>query len=521
MIALIGGANFAVEAGTSFTDPGTTLTEACDSGASVSAGGDTVNPDVPGTYTLTYNSTDSSNNSADQITRTVTVADTTPPVITLTGESEISLIANVDSYAEAGATAADSFDTDVSVAIGGETVDTTTPGTYLVTYDANDDATNPAPQVTRTVTVTATPTYSIIATDAVKAEGDSGTTDFAFTVTRAGTTTGTGSVSYNTSPAGDDFSGATTGTVSFSPGETTQTITIAVAGDEIVELDETFAVALSAPQPSGTLISTGTANGTITNDDAFVITIADATINEDDEALTFTATLDRAVDAAVTVDYSTADGTALAGSDYTASNGSLTFEGTAGETETFTVPLTADTDREPDEQFFVDLENATASGRSGSTGDGRAIGTIRNDDSLNFTIEAIDVGAAEGDSPNTGTFRITSNNAASPEATPVTISRAGSSAEPTEYTLSGGGINFSGDTGTATIAAGESFVDIVVTPLNDDPAEAAETVLFALEGGSPAEVTIAQNGFLVSTINDAGRRLAPSGDHQCKCYQRG
>ncbi len=80
-------------------------------------------------------------------------ADTTPPVITLNGDSTMNL--NVgETYSEQGATATDDVDTSVAVIISG-TVDTNTAGTYTIHYNATDTAGNHAIEVTRTVNVNA------------------------------------------------------------------------------------------------------------------------------------------------------------------------------------------------------------------------------------------------------------------------------------------------------------------------------------------------------------------------------
>ena len=84
------------------------------------------------------------------------VEDTTPPVITLNGDAIVDL--NVgDSYTEAGATATDDTDGDISgnIVVGGDTVDTSVAGTYIVTYNVSDAAGNAATEVTRTVNVIA------------------------------------------------------------------------------------------------------------------------------------------------------------------------------------------------------------------------------------------------------------------------------------------------------------------------------------------------------------------------------
>ncbi len=118
------------------------------------------------------------------------------------------------------------------------------------------------------------PVLSIAATDATRAEGNTGTTPFTFTVTRAGATAtaaaarwvvaGTGA---NAASAADfDADALPTGTISFAAGETTKTITVMVGGDVTKEADETFSVTL-LPIDDTTQIATATATGTITNDD--------------------------------------------------------------------------------------------------------------------------------------------------------------------------------------------------------------------------------------------------------------
>ena len=80
------------------------------------------------------------------------VPDTTPPVITLLGDATVNLIVG-DTYADAGATAADDIDGDIStsIVIAGDTVDTATARTYVITYNVADTAGNAAIEVTRTV----------------------------------------------------------------------------------------------------------------------------------------------------------------------------------------------------------------------------------------------------------------------------------------------------------------------------------------------------------------------------------
>ncbi|HVX90558.1 MAG TPA: immunoglobulin-like domain-containing protein [Candidatus Paceibacterota bacterium] len=78
--------------------------------------------------------------------------DTEAPTITLNGDATVTLTVG-DAYTEEGATATDAIDGTDPVTVGGDTVDTGTAGTYVVTYDASDNAGNAAAQVTRTVIV--------------------------------------------------------------------------------------------------------------------------------------------------------------------------------------------------------------------------------------------------------------------------------------------------------------------------------------------------------------------------------
>jgi uncharacterized repeat protein (TIGR01451 family) len=81
-ITLNGSNPMTVECHTSFTDPGATAHDGCSGDFAATASG-TVNVNVPGSYTLTYNASDPSGNAATAVTRTVNVVDTTAPTITL------------------------------------------------------------------------------------------------------------------------------------------------------------------------------------------------------------------------------------------------------------------------------------------------------------------------------------------------------------------------------------------------------------------------------------------------------
>ncbi|WP_240485143.1 glycosyl hydrolase [Aestuariibacter salexigens] len=136
------------EQGTAFSDPGATASDDRDGSVTVSVSGSVGS--AAGTYTLTYSASDSAGNTAS-ITRTVIVADTTAPTITLNGDALVSIDVD-DIYVEQGATAVDLVDGEVSVNISG-TVNTALANDYSLTYSAIDSAGNTATAI-RTVRVT-------------------------------------------------------------------------------------------------------------------------------------------------------------------------------------------------------------------------------------------------------------------------------------------------------------------------------------------------------------------------------
>jgi hypothetical protein len=107
---------------------------------------------------VSYNVSDAAGNPAITCSFTVTVTDDEAPVITLIGNPTVYLCQD-QPYTDAGATASDQCDGDITMSIVTvDPVNTAVPGNYTVTYDVLDNAGNPAVQVTRTVTVYALPT---------------------------------------------------------------------------------------------------------------------------------------------------------------------------------------------------------------------------------------------------------------------------------------------------------------------------------------------------------------------------
>ena len=154
IITLLGASNFSINNDEIYTDPGFTVTDNIDNNleANVTISG-TVDTSIPGTYTLTYDVTDTAGNPAIQKTRIVTVVDTVAPTITLLGDNPL-LINQGGTYTEPGATAVDhpGISYTGSIVIAGS-VNVNVAGTYFITYNVNDSAGNSATQKVRIVNV--------------------------------------------------------------------------------------------------------------------------------------------------------------------------------------------------------------------------------------------------------------------------------------------------------------------------------------------------------------------------------
>ena len=267
-----------------------------------------------------------------------------------------------------------------------------------------------------------------------------------------------------TAMAGTDYILAA-GTLTFSPGDVNKNITIAsIVDDAILETDETVVVTLSSP--SNAILGTNKAHTyTINNNDNASVTIADISGNENDGAITVTAVLDNAVQGGFTVDVSTADGTATtADGDYTAVTGqTLTFTGTAGETQTFTVTPTGDSKLETNEHLTVSQSNLSGTTLGVIITDEATL-TIANDDNASVTIA--DISGNENDGAITVTAVL--DNAVQGGFT-VDVSTA----DGTATTADGDYTAVTGQTLTFTGAAGETQT-FTVTPTGDSKLETDE-----------------------------------------------
>ncbi len=288
-----------------------------------------------------------------------------------------------------------------------------------------------------------------------------------------------------TAEAGQDFV-AQRGVLTFAPGQTQQDILVEILGDARLEADETFAVQLFAP--SGAVLRDELGSVTIINDDG--LSVADVTAVEGNAgspgSMVFEVRLLSAATGTVTVDYATADGTAMAGADYLATSGSLTFA--PGETLKFvTVDLVGDSAFEVDETLSLNLSNAAGA----PIARGLATGTIADDDGLAVG----DVTVVEGTGASAGTATLTIR-LAGPTDREVTVDYA------TEDGTALAGLDYSATSGTATIAIGQSSASVIVPILRNSAVEGGEAFALRLSNASGADIR--DNLATITLIDDDG-----------------
>ena len=332
-------------------------------------------------------------------------------------------------------------------------------------------------------------------------EGNSGTTNFVFTVTLSAPSANTVTVDYATvdgsATAPSDYT-AGSGTLTYAPGQTSQQITVLVKGDTTVETNETLTVNLSNPT-NATIIGTGVGTGTITNDDvlpALTLSAPGAT-NEGNSGTTnfvFTVTLSAPSANTVTVDYATVDGSATAPSDYTAGSGTLTYA--PGQTnQQITILVNGDTVNEINEAFTANLSNPTSATIAGT---GVGTGTITNDDTPPGLALSAPGATNEGNSGTTNfVFTVTLS---APSANTVTVDYAtvdGSATAPSDYTAG---------SGTLTYAPGQTNKQITILVNGDTAIETNETVTVNLSNPTNATITTA-SGTATITNDDTAPTL--------------
>ena len=298
--------------------------------------------------------------------------------------------------------------------------------------------------------------------------------------------------------AGTDYT-AVSGTLTFAPGQTVQTVQVPVTGDTTVERDETLYLDLSNPVAAGraAILDRSRGVGVIVNDDTAALFISNGTVTEGNggtRLLNLTVRLARPSDAAVRVDYTTGDLTAqTADGDYIAHSSRLVFA--PGQTvRTVQVVVRGDTTVEVNETLRVMLSGLDASGRDVRQGRANGIGAILNDDAARVNIG--DARVTEGPAGATR-FLVFNLSLTSPVDTAIAVQFL------TEDGTALRGQDYVAQSGKVVFAKGVTTQTIRIAIVGDAVAEADEMMFVNLTniGASGRNVTMARSRG-VGTIQD-------------------
>ncbi|MBC8180892.1 hypothetical protein H8E88_07190, partial [candidate division KSB1 bacterium] len=276
----------------------------------------------------------------------------------------------------------------------------------------------------------------------------------------------------------------TTGILNIPAGSLTGTINVPIIDDGLDENNEVFTVDLS--NPVNATITDNQGVGTINdNDGAPTISISNQTGNEDIGTMSFAVNLSNASGNAITVDYQTSNGTAIAPGDYSSTSGTLSIP--AGSTTgAIYVSIIDDAIDESNEIFYVDLSNPV----NANIADGQAVGTIYDNDeaptiSISDEIENEDVG--------TMVFTVTLSSASASEVRVSYQTNNSSAVAPGDYTST---------SGVLVIPAGSTTGTINVQINDDTISEENET--FKVNLSFPVNATISDNQGIGTIVDNDG-----------------
>ncbi|MDB9535626.1 choice-of-anchor L domain-containing protein [Dolichospermum planctonicum CS-1226] len=426
------------------------------------------------------------------------------------GSATFSSDSNYTDYTQAGAASFGLTRGSITFAAGASTATLTIDPKADTTFEGNENVEltlapgsgyviNTATAVIGTITDEDTNVNVAVSADSVLEDG---TANLVYTFSRYGNLTNALTVNYSIGGTADgtDYTGATPGTgktITFNAGETTKQITIDPTADSTVENDETVIFTL-ASGTGYTVGTSGSATGTINNDDVPLVTLAvtPSSVFEDGTTnLVYTFTRTGVTTNSLTVNYSiggTADGTDYTGA--TTGTGTITFA--AGETtKQITINPTGNTTVESNETVAVTLANGTGY-TVGTTAP--VVGTINDDDTASITLTVTPGGVFEDGITNlVYTFTRSYPGGTSLSLfNPLTVNYSiGGTADGADYTGATPGTGK-----TITFAAGANTATLIIDPTAGTIIEPDETVALTLASGTG--YTLGTTGPVVGTIND-------------------
>ena len=298
----------------------------------------------------------------------------------------------------------------------------------------------------------------------------------------------------NAAEAGSDYTHAAE-TLTFDPGERSQTIAVKTSDDDVYEGFEGFRIGFSNPQGAtlyqrSGLVRIGSPAMYLDifmwdDESAPSVTLGDAADVESAGELAFSVTLTGPIEASMT--YSTADGTAVGGEDYTAATDATLSFGPGVISNTIRIAVDDDDVVEAAMETFSVRLSQTYSPLISSVGDLEATGTIQDDDGA-ARLFIGDASASEGDGTLSFTVILGGQSGSS-----VTVDYATAGATATA------GEDYTETSGTLTFASGDIRNTIPVPLLENDRYEASETFSMSLSGAVGATL---DDGTGTGTIHD-------------------
>jgi hypothetical protein len=331
-----------------------------------------------------------------------------------------------------------------------------------------------------------------------------GTPTLTVTVNRTGDVSTTSTVNFATSDgtaiAGSDYS-ATTGTLTFAPGDLSKTFTVPIINDNVFEGNETFNLTLSNASAGVLLGSPSTMVVTIQDNESTpslqINSFRAPEGNAGTKVFTIPVTLSNATTQTVTVSYATADSTpvsATAGTDYVATSGTLTFA--PGTTSAqINVTVNGDTTVEPDETFLLKFSNPVNVNLFTSS----VTVTIANDDS-SMQLSAANYSVAENATSVNVTVTRTGDTSAAASVNYATSDAAGSQSCSTANGKASSRCDYITTLGVLTFTAGQSSKTITIPIIDDGYLEGDETFNMVLS--NPTLGTIGAIATATITVND-------------------
>ena len=420
-----------------------------------------------------------------------------------------------------GTTQATSFDYSIAAAPGTEAADfqAVDPLAGTVTFQPADTAINievlavddavyePAETVdatlsnpsnatigmaTASASIAASDTAPVISiTDAATTETDANQA-LVFQLTKTGLTELPASASYQfsdgTATTPDDYIAGPdplSGSVVFAPGSIMEVITVTVVGDDVFEPVpvETFTVGLTAPVDAS--LGVAMATGSITEDDmppmngSLQFEMAASSVGENAGMATINVARAGGSQGAVSVDFTTMDGTATSGSDYTATSGTLNWPDGDSNPQSFTVMILDDSTDEPDETVDLVLSNATGGASLGSPNP--AVLTITDDDAppMNGSLQFEMAASSVGENAGMATINVTRAGGSQGAVSVDFTTMDGTATSGSDYTATSGTLNWpDGDSNP------QSFTVMITDDADLEGAESLDLALSNPSGGA-------------------------------------